>query len=168
MEKRVGFGPRLGAYLIDMVIVIILGWIFALLFAGAFAALGAGVGGEMGGIVGAVGGIIVGAAFASILYFLLEGLKGYTLGKLLLGLQIANEDGTAGDINLFLKRFALKNISALVTIVAMIPFLAWLGIIGKLAGLAIFIGCFFVLGDKRQAFHDTLIKTAVFRKEDIQ
>ena len=35
------------------------------------------------------------------------------------------------------------------------------------AGLIVFIGCFLVLGDKRQALHDMGAATAVFRKADL-
>jgi uncharacterized RDD family membrane protein YckC len=35
------------------------------------------------------------------------------------------------------------------------------------AGLVIFVGCFLVLGDKRQALHDLGAATAVFRKADL-
>jgi uncharacterized RDD family membrane protein YckC len=33
-------------------------------------------------------------------------------------------------------------------------------------GLIIFIGCFFVLGKKKQALHDIICKTAVYNKSD--
>ena len=40
--------------------------------------------------------------------------------------------------------------------------------VGQVWGLVIFIGCFFVLGAKRQAIHDLIAKTAVFKKSDIK
>jgi len=44
---------------------------------------------------------------------------------------------------------------------------AILGTIGGLASLAIFIGCFMVLGSEKQALHDMVGKTAVFNKADL-
>ncbi|MBL6869106.1 MAG: RDD family protein, partial [Flavobacteriales bacterium] len=34
-------------------------------------------------------------------------------------------------------------------------------------GFIIFIGCFFVLGEKKQALHDIICKTAVYKKSEI-
>jgi hypothetical protein len=36
-----------------------------------------------------------------------------------------------------------------------------------LGGIAIFIGCFFVLGAAHQAFHDMIAKTAVYRRKQL-
>ncbi len=174
MEKRVGFGIRLGAYLIDFVIAGILASILSVLFAGVFASLGAGVGsatGEeygaaAGGIMGFFAGIMIGVTIAIPLYFLMEAFLGYTLGKLILGIAIAKEDGTKGDVKDFFLRYAIKNSGTILALLGLVT-LSFIGTLGTLASFAILVGCFFVLGDKRQSFHDTLSKTAVFKKEDI-
>ncbi|MGL6022588.1 MAG: hypothetical protein ACRC0A_05740, partial [Chitinophagaceae bacterium] len=64
-----------------------------------------------------------------------------------------------GNINLYFKRWVIKNVGGFVSL---ITFLSW---IGYLYNFLIFIGCFFVLGERRQAFHDMWAKTAVFRKK---
>jgi hypothetical protein len=43
-----------------------------------------------------------------------------------------------------------------------------LATLGNLAGLIFFVGCFFTLGMKRQAFHDMIAKTAVYPKGAIK
>jgi uncharacterized RDD family membrane protein YckC len=43
-----------------------------------------------------------------------------------------------------------------------------LATLGSLAGLIIFVGCFFTLGVKKQAFHDMIAKTAVYKKTAIK
>jgi hypothetical protein len=43
-----------------------------------------------------------------------------------------------------------------------------LATLGNLGGLVIFVGCFFVLGMKRQAFHDMIMGTAVYPKGAIK
>ncbi|SDC21748.1 RDD family protein [Williamwhitmania taraxaci] len=174
MEKRVGFGIRLGAYLIDLVIAGILASILSIVFAGLFATIGAGVGnasGEeygaaAGGIVGFIAGLTAGFMVAVPLYFLMEAFLGYTLGKLILGIAIAKEDGTKGDIKDFFLRYAIKNSGTLLALLGLLT-LSFIGTLGTIASLAIFVGCFFVLADKKQSFHDMLSKTAVFKKEDI-
>jgi len=174
MEKRVGFGIRLGAYLIDYVIAGILASILSILFAGLFASLGAGVGSASGaeygaaagGVMGFFAGIMIGITVAVPLYFLMEAFLGYTLGKLILGIKIAKEDGTQGDIKDYFLRYVIKNSGTILSLLGLLT-LSFLGTLGWIAGLAIFVGCFFVLGDKKQAFHDMLSKTAVFKKEDI-
>jgi len=176
MENRIGFGPRLGAYLIDIVLVTIVGWIFSIVFAGLFAGLGAAAGGGMGGgegaavggIMGMVAGILTGFFLASILYNLLEAIKGYTLGKLMLGLQIGNEDGTKAPIGTLFLRYAIKNIGMILSFLALIPFLIWIGTFSWLASLVVFIGCFFAIGAKKQALHDMIGKTAVFKRTELQ
>jgi RDD family. len=175
MEKRIGFGPRLGAFLIDFVIGGILASILSVVLGGVFASMGAGMGAAtnadygavVGGTVGFFAGLMAGVAIAFPLYFLMEAFLGYTLGKLILGIQIAKEDGTKGTTKDFFIRYAVKNSATLLQLLALILSLHFLGTLGSLAALAVFIGCFFTLGDKRQAFHDMIAKTAVFKKEDI-
>jgi len=61
-------------------------------------------------------------------------------------------------------RALLKYSGTILALLAGVTSVAILGTIGSIAGLIIFIGCFFVLGDKRQAIHDLVAKTAVFKK----
>src|SRR5262245_60197005 len=98
---------RLGAWLIDCVIVAVLAFlggstIGGMLGAGAGAAMGAGDADAtknmaMGGMIGAVIGIVVAAALIGVVYNLIEGFTGWTLGKLLLGIQVGNQDGTKAN-----------------------------------------------------------------------
>ena len=43
----------------------------------------------------------------------------------------------------------------------------WIAVLLALVGLLIFVGCFFALTEAKQAIHDKLVKTAVFRKSDL-
>ncbi|MGH7645432.1 MAG: RDD family protein [Gemmatimonadales bacterium] len=179
MEQRVGFGKRLGAFLLDCVIV----WGLAWLLGGTIGGL---IGGRLGtmaapgmteadpataamaaGMMGAIMGTIAAMALIGTVYFLVEGFTGYTLGKLLLGIRVASADGRQAPISQLLTRFALKNINFLCTMLALLTGVALLRTIGGLMGLAIFVGCFFVLGASRQALHDMIAKTAVYPKDKI-
>jgi uncharacterized RDD family membrane protein YckC len=66
-----------------------------------------------------------------------------------------------------MKRWLLKNMSSVIGILNLIMLSPVLDLIGSIIGIVIFIGCFFVLGDNKQALHDILAGTAVFRKKDI-
>lgn len=183
MEQRVGFGPRLGAWLLDVVIVGVL----AFLGAGTIATtLGVTAGAALGGAMAtqadsaaaamaAVGGLLAGifafaiaAAVIGCVYFLIEGFTGYTLGKLLLGIRVASDDGMAASVGKLLTRFAIKNCSFLLTLVSGLTGIAALRTLGNVAGLIIFVGCFFTLGMRKQAFHDMLAHTAVYPKAVIR
>ncbi|MGH7674744.1 MAG: RDD family protein [Gemmatimonadales bacterium] len=177
--ERVGFGKRLGAFLLDCVIV----WVLAYLLGGTIGGL---VGNRLGslappnmtgadpgtaaltaGMIGTMMGVVAAAAVLGTVYFLVEGFTGFTLGKLLLGIRVGSADGTQAPVSQLLKRYALKNISFLSTLLAAVTGVALINTVGSLLGLAIFIGCFFVLGANRQALHDMLAKTAVYPKDKL-
>ncbi len=91
-----------------------------------------------------------------------EGITGAALGKRLLKIRIKSEDGTPGSLDKLIARAAIRNIAILCGFAAWLLGIERIAILGDLAAFAIFIGCFFVLGEKRQAFHDMLTKTAVY------
>ena len=122
----------------------------------------------MGGLFGAIAGIIVAAYLIFVVYFLLEGLTGYTLGKLILGIRIANDDGTKAGVGKLLYRYLVKNSGYVLALVALFTGVHALATLGNVAGLIIFVGCFFTLGVKKQAFHDMIAKTAVYNKTAIK
>ena len=185
MEQRIGFGKRLGAFVLDCVLCGIIagvggttigGWLGAYTGAAAVAATTAAANAgqdsqaaaAMGGLFGAIAGIIIAAYLIAVVYFLFEGLTGYTLGKLVLGIRIANDDGTAAGVGKLLYRYLLKNSSYFLALIALFTGVHALATLGNVAWLLIFIGCFFTLGVKKQAFHDMIAKTAVYPKGAIK
>lgn len=165
MERK-GFGIRLGAFLIDLVIVIVISGVIGLILgAGFVVSYGGGMRSDgtitpeqarAMGLAGLVGGLL------SLAYWSTDVFMLGTPGKKLLGLTIMSETGAPAQPSQLWARFATKNVAGLIQLAALIPGLGFLGLVGGLAGLVIFIGCFFALGAKRQALHDTLSKTAVF------
>ena len=99
------------------------------------------------------------AGILGLAYTLIEAFTGASPGKRVMGLQVAREDGSKGDVQLYLVRWALKNSGSLLQFV--------LPLISTLASLVFFFGCFAALGDKKQALHDIIAKTAVYKKADI-
>ncbi|HEV8304429.1 MAG TPA: RDD family protein [Gemmatimonadales bacterium] len=173
MENRIGFGKRLGAMVLDIVICVVLvavlgGMIGGMLglTAGSLAAgqSDAAAGAVSGAALGAIMGMVAAAAVIGCVYFLIEGFTGYTVGKLILGIRVANADGTQAPVSTLLARWALKNINFVLTVVALLTGIEFIRVLGNLGGLVIFVGCFLVLGMSRQALHDRIANTAVYPK----
>ena len=178
MDRRTGFGPRLAAALIDMVIVGVVGLLAGATIGGV---LGGGAGGALGGpggvgfASGAALGAVAGAVFGAMamlggfvfLYSLIEAFAGASPGKMLLKLKVGFEDGRQAPVSTYVARWAVKYAGTLLGVVALFPGLHLLGPLAPLATVVIFLGCFLVLGDKRQALHDIAARTAVFRKSDL-
>jgi len=184
-QERIEFAKRLGAYALDILIYIVVGGILGAVlgatltglffpdlnnlteFEGidgealeAAQALGGGIMGMFSGFLGSIAGMYL----MIIVMFFIEGITGQSLGKMILKIQNKNEDGTKASASTLWIRVLLKYSGTILGITSAITGIAILASLGNIAGLAIFIGCFFVLGEKRQAFHDMIAKTAVFNK----
>lgn len=178
MASRAGFGLRLAASLLDLVLIVIggvlIGSVFGALLGSIFGEMlgsfesasgqtisGAQAGGFFGGLLGSLIGISVFGA----LYNLLEGFTGATVGKMLIGLKIGDADGTnAGSGQLFF-RYLLKNIAFVCSLLAGILGIAILTKVGYVLGFIWFLGCFLVLRRSRQGLHDMIAGTAVYPRK---
>lgn len=176
MDKRVGFGPRFVATLIDVVLIGVLG----ALFGGAIgSALGLGAGALAGAAtdtegaaaaaaaVGFVGGMMLGMTIVGVLYGFIEAFTGASPGKMALKLKIGFEDGRNAPVSVYLTRWAVKYSGSILGAIAALTGISLVGTLGSVCSLVIFIGCFLVLGQKKQAIHDMAAKTAVFKKADL-
>jgi len=174
MENRIGFGRRLGAYVIDFVIILGLAFILSNLLS-EFLWNFVNVSDEEYDQVSKIYGnftdtmltISVSATLLGFLYNLLEGFTGYTLGKLMLGIQIGNQDGTFAAQNKLMLRYAIKNIGTIIGLIAIAISIKLVGTVGNILGFVIVIGCFFTLGENKLALHDMVAKTAVYRKNEL-
>ena len=93
MDNRVGFGPRLGAAVIDAGVMAILGFVFGGLV-GTVLTLIAGSssgpaeadpgGAGMAAAAGALGGLALGLSLVGALYSLIEGVTGASPGTMIL------------------------------------------------------------------------------------
>ncbi len=172
--ERIGFGKRLGARLLDGLLLIILGPTIGSL-------LGPSVGDYflpiidleqlemlenygLDDMMNVMTAMIAGVSIVTVLIFVLEGMTGQSPGKMILKIQNKNEDGTEASASaLWLRAFA-KYSDNVLSLLGLFAGIAILSSIATFAGLVIFIGCFFVLGEKKQSFHDMISKTAVFNK----
>ncbi len=162
--ERIGFGPRLVAALIDIVIVLLLmsvaTTVFGVsMFGGALADPDMLGGATAGGL--SLAGIAI--SIIPLAYMSLEIFKAATPGKMILKLKISNADGTAADQNTLVKRFLVKNGAALLNILAAVTTVGLFAQIGSLAGMVIGVGCFLTLAQAKQALHDMVAKTAVYK-----
>jgi uncharacterized RDD family membrane protein YckC len=164
--ERVGFGKRLVSSVLDFLISLLPGIIIGI-YAGAAIAtflldffndeaqletIRAGFSGDIAApIIGFVASL-AGIVFTSLFFYVLEGFTGQTPGKMILGITVANMNGKKASIDKLLLRAFIKITGSFVGII----------------GFIIFIGCFLVLGEKKQALHDIICKTAIFNKSDLE
>ena len=164
--ERIGFGKRLGSSLLDFTISLLPGIVLGIYAGAAMGAflldffydeaqlktIQAGFSGEIAATIIGLVASLAGIAFTSIFFYVLEGFTGQTPGKMILGITVANMNGEKATIDKLLLRAFIKITGSFVGII----------------GFIIFIGCFLVLGEKKQALHDIICKTAVYNKSDIK
>jgi uncharacterized RDD family membrane protein YckC len=165
----VGFFVRLGALVLDIVAIMVV----ALVLGGPLGALlGVAVARsarpDLPWWVGAFGGLMAGGALVAkavaLAYMLTEAFTGYTPAKLLLGIRVANADGTAAASHTLFTRAALKNVAEVGAVLALILGIQLLAGLGTFLSLIFSLGCLLALLPDHQALHDKIAGTAVFPK----
>jgi uncharacterized RDD family membrane protein YckC len=121
-------------------------------------------------------GLVFVPIILSILLIFMEGYYGTDIGKMYMGLRIANQDGTRASTQTLMTRAFLKHAGS-ITYYALVPILGVVSETDTIATLLykasmgysclVFVGCFAALGAGRQALHDVVCHTAVFYTEDI-
>jgi uncharacterized RDD family membrane protein YckC len=151
--ERVGFGPRFLAALIDgvalMIVMMILGTVFGISMMPT-----ADTSFSLFRII---------MTLIPLGYISTEIFQAATPGKQLMKLKIKNQDGTDAEQSILQKRFLIKTAGSLLQLVGAITTLSIFGTVGGLVGLIIVLGCFMVLTDDKQALHDKIAQTAVFK-----
>ncbi len=168
--NRVGFGKRFLAYFIDNFIIALLVMLYMIL-SGTLAeivSLASSNTVEILDLFEHAKQIELPGTIIGLIYFSTELFFAFSIGKLTLGIRIGSENAENAQFSSLAVRYIVKNISNIVSIATAITGFFLFGILGSLLGFLVIIGCFFVLGQKRQAFQDMLAKTAVFMKDDIK
>ncbi len=102
-------------------------------------------------------------AIISILYFLIEGLKGISPGKWMLRLKIFNNDKEKAEKKNLLLRYIYKIAGpSFFILIYTLTKLNFLWTIGMIFFFIITLGCFFVFSNSMQTLHDRLTGSAVF------
>ena len=176
LEKRVGFWPRVGAYVLDLSAVWAIGLIahrpVAALFPGAVAAViqEATVRAEaepMRPFLEWAARLGVTITLLAPFYALFEALRGWSPGKLVLGLRIATDTGHKAPPSALLARWGIKGAAGLIALVAMLTSVKSLNVLAQATAWATAVGCLLVLTKSRLALHDRIAGTAVLRKADV-
>lgn len=138
-------GKRIGARLIDVIIWIVVGAIFAVAIGGGSSSIGTTEFSGRSWIAGVVSTLVI----AAYEVFMVAN-KGGTLGKLALGMKVVKEDGSPADMNSALMRIVTY-------VIGIVPVVG--GFITFIVGL---VSLVFLFSDKRrQAVWDKIAKTIV-------
>lgn len=179
-ERRASFGKRLAATLIDIAIYAAVN-IGILWYMGYFKAVGLmteeiqDAAGDpeitqmaVNEFLDSQKSTLILGQLVPLLYFSLEIFIAASIGKLILGLRIANDDETQAESGALITRYLFKNLSALAGLIGLVAGMNFLLFnVSPLILLALVIGFFFILAKKKQAFHDMFSKTAVYNSSDL-
>ncbi len=186
-QKRIKFGRRFGAYMLDYLAISIIVAILAPFLLDVFVPISKTVMEsqvtaeevnamdqlpDIGGysflelmIRFTAMGLI--SNLVTIVYFLMEAFLGAAVGKLLLGIRIAHESGVKAPMGQLFWRYALKASASVIALISALNPGIILGSINSLWSIAFLVSCILALTEKRQALHDMIAKTAVYWKRDL-
>ena len=119
------------------------------------------------GMVHGVSGLLAATALLGLVYPLVEGLTGASPGKWALGLQVGRPNGRRGNVALYMTRFVVKFIRPVLGALAALTGIGVLGWLGSPAGLVVSVGTLLLFAPHKQALHDKLAVTAVYRRRDL-
>lgn len=184
-DYRIGFGPRIGAFSLDCVFLGLMTGVVSFFcitfFLGMLGA--ASEGGDLddemaaGTLLLTLGVWYFLLVVCSLIYWLTEVIWSGSPGKKILSLRIMRADGARPHIELW-KRYLVKNAQAFIFICITMPlsvlalllesdgllFIANISSsLSGLAGLALFIGAFFIFNRNKQTLWDRLSGTIVIR-----
>ena len=169
---RIGFGKRLGAYLLDLVIYLTMAALVIMgLTQGYFGDEVDPAFADGGDLLGKIFGLLKYAMYTNLCYLpilLMDALLGQSPGKMVLGIQIANSDGTKASLGKLLGRAGIKYLQSLFHMLFWVTGLWFFSTLKNIATPVVFIGYLLALGKAKQALHDMIVKTAVFKKSDIR
>ena len=166
MERK-GFGIRLGAFLIDFVILFVINAILSLIILGSLNVnFSVGTSSDATAIAENAGKIrmvsIIGGLIG-LAYWAMEIFRAQSLGKMILGMKIGSVTGAVpADTGSLATRYAVKNAGSILSLLGAITGVGLISLLGGVAALVVFVGCFFALGQNRQALQDMIAKTAVY------
>ena len=161
--NRAGFGIRLGALLIDGVILFILYKIVGAVVAPHIDPTNKTFQEVWEAAIAAARRTMIFYSFVQLAYMSTEVFKAASPGKMILKLKIIGENGEPATPDRLWKRFAIKNAATVVGLLWAITGLGIVYALQALVALAIFGGCFMALSAKKQALHDVLAQTAVLQ-----
>lgn len=174
---RIGFGRRLGGYIIDNVFLILV-FLISAVITGVADRIMDFFGNDlsvftnpekMDEVILFTNKTLTPLMLAvTFIYYSLEVIFAQSLGKILLGMQIGSIDKKFATYPQLLFRLVLKLGSSVFTLLFLISSVGIFETFGSIWSFAIFVGCFFVLNVKKQSLHDIISGTAVYFKDELQ
>lgn len=171
IQNRVGLLPRLAAFFIDLVLISVIFNIIGV--TGQISSHMDQPGTDSLSLLEAMKAVLSHTVLAVsifsfyLFYWMLEAIIAASPGKLLLGLQIADQSGTESHPPQLWRRYLLKNSHYFAMILALLLRQNLLLELSNLLFIILF-GGYFVLIGRRQTLYDHLAKTAVFKKAAIK
>lgn len=186
-DRRVGFGPRLGAWLLDQVGLWITTTIIVFIVQAiqlpqtAFMAESVkelltqlkamGLPRELlKDMMPYIVPMLYAGLLSPVLYWLIEALTGASPGKRILKLRIGREDGAPAESSVIMMRTIIKMSDRILKLIVLIPvsdiIARGVNSASSLVELVLIIGCLIVLSAKKQALHDMIARTAIFRTNE--
>lgn len=165
MERK-GFGPRLGAALIDGVIMFAVAAILGLVFLGGVS-MNFGIPGKGAAVTTAHAGAIIAygliVGLIGLAYYATEIFMAASPGHAILKMKITREDGSPADQQTLIKRFCIRRAPQILSLVAVLPVIGGIiGLVNMVVTILIVVSCFMTLRASRLALHDEWSGTAVY------
>lgn len=169
-DYRVGFGRRVAAALVDMVLVIIVSSLIGVVFGFLPEIESFSLENLMDPIYmeDLQRGFLPFSLLITFIYYSMEIFFAATPGKMLLGLVIADESMKYATTGQLTARFVLKHLASIVQIFYVFT---WLSFINSIAGFLSFLilGAFlFCLASSKQSIYDRISRTAIYYKKEVQ
>ncbi len=101
-------------------------------------------------------------------YYLLEVFLAASLGKMTLGIKIADENMNEASSGRLWLRYFVKHSPYMIGIVWILTLFMGLTLVMSLAFVVIYLGFFLTLTRKKQDIQDLIAKTAVYHKRDVK
>ena len=172
-------GRRLGASLLDGVVIAVVGMILGMLLGGTLLTMigmDAGISDDLnpedtavaaaaGGLIGSFVGAVIGPYIASFIVMILECCTGITPGKLMLGMKVSNADGSDTSLGSIVTRGLLKYQYTWVVMLGFVTGLDFLVGISEFLSIVMFFGIFLIFGEGTQTLWDKIAKTSVAMKD---
>lgn len=166
--KRATFGKRFGALVIDIIILYVLGKGLEFITGKPTAPTQEElIGLPLSEIMLVSMSANMMSYYISLSYSLLEIFTQKSIGKMILGLVIADRDGYKAPIVALLIRYLLKQMGTILFVIALLGHIDGLIWAGSLLGFIYFIGCFMATSENRLALHDLIAKTAVYDEKQL-
>jgi uncharacterized RDD family membrane protein YckC len=108
-----------------------------------------------------------GIQLLTLVIWVFELFTGLTLAKLVMGQRVGDLEGNPANSSQLFIRGGLKGIPKILSFVA-IYFYNPLTIVSSVVSWIFLLGCLTAIMAHRQAFHDMIAKTAVYKKNDLR